>query len=352
MEILGKTLEQVTDIFKKKYQKGAYHASAIYREVFKRGNLDYSKAQAFKKSPVFCHALTNSLTISPGEVIDQFKEGNLTKFITRLKDGKMIESVIIPMRNYQTLCVSSQIGCKMGCRFCETGKMGFIRDLEPHEIVGQLFNAKFILGQNIQNIVFMGMGEPLDNFDSVIQAIHIFSEQKGFDIALRHITLSTAGLVSKIEQLNALGLQRLRLAVSINAAEEKTRSFLMPVNQSAPLKALKRTLEGYRLPRRGSFLFEYILIKGLNDRAEDAVKLAEFIGQLPVRLNLIPYNPVDGLNFSSPSDDAVNRFSEILTKNGVFVVKRWSKGCSLGAGCGQLGKQSQKGSKVWSCKNG
>ena len=352
MEILGKTLQQVTDIFKRRYQKGEYHASAIYREVFKRGNLDYTGAQEFQKSPIFCHMLENLVTISPGQVVDQFKQGNLTKFITRLKDGQKIESVIIPMRNYQTLCVSSQIGCRMGCRFCETGKMGFARDLEPHEIVGQLFNAKFILGQDIQNIVFMGMGEPLDNFDSVIQAIMILSEQKGFDIALRHITLSTAGLISKIEQLNGLGLQRLRLAVSINAADDKTRSFLMPVNQSAPLKKLRQVLEHYRLPKRGSFLFEYILINGLNDRPEDAVKLAEFIGQLPVRLNVIPYNPVDGFNFTTPSDDAVNRFSDTLTKNGIFVVKRWSKGSSLGAGCGQLGKQSTTKQKVGFSENG
>ena len=226
----------------------------------------------------------------------------------------------------------------MGCRFCETGRMGFKRNLTVSEITGQLFNARFILKEKIKNIVFMGMGEPFDNFDPVIRAMRIMNEQKGFDIAFRHITLSTAGLTNGIETLGNLNLPGLRLAVSINASDDKTRSWLMPMAGS--METLKKTLERFPLPKRGCFLFEYILIKGLNDSKKDAIRLSEYIKPLPVRLNLIPYNPVSRFNYKSPCDDDMKRFSDILTDNGIFVVKRWSKGRSVAAGCGQLGRKT------------
>ena len=338
MKILELTLEQLSAELKKRYGKGLYHASALFREIFKSGNTDFLCAEEFMASPAFAEKLKNHVNLSPGCIIETFKEDNLTKFITRLSDGQKIESVIIPMTNHQTLCVSSQVGCKMGCRFCETGKMGFKRNLQVSEITGQLFNARFVLNRNIKNIVFMGMGEPLDNFDNVIQAIRIMNEQKGFNIALRHITVSTVGLIKGIEKLGRLGLNGLRLAISINASDDKTRSWLMPVNQTAPLEGLKKSLTLFPLPNRGCFLFEYILIKGLNDSQNDAIRLARYIKPLPVRLNLIAYNPVDGFDFESPCDDDMHRFSDVLMNEGVFVVKRWSKGRSVAAGCGQLGR--------------
>ena len=338
MKILELTLDQLTARFDKAYGKGRFHATALFREIFKFGNREFFSAKEFMASPVFAGELRKSLTCSPGEIIEILEDNNLTKFITRLSDGQKIESVIIPMANHQTLCVSSQVGCKMGCRFCETGRMGFKRNLQVSEITGQLFNARFNLKKNIKNIVFMGMGEPFDNFDHVIQAIRVMNEQRGFDIALRHITVSTAGVIHGIEKLGRLGMMGLRLAVSINSPDDNIRSWLMPVNQTAPLQRLKKSLEMFPLPRRGCFLFEYILIKGFNDSQNDAIRLAEYIKPLPVRLNLIPYNPVSGLNFESPCDDDMVRFSDVLTENGVFVVKRWSKGRSVSAGCGQLGK--------------
>ncbi len=341
MELLNLTLVQLTAVFKKEYQKGGFHAAVLFREVFKNGNPDFLNTPEFERSPAFAALLKNRVSITPGQVIDTVKEGRLTKLITQLSDNLKIESVIIPMTRHNTLCVSSQVGCKMGCRFCETGKMGFLRDLEVNEIVGQLLNARFVLKEKIKNIVFMGMGEPFDNFENVIQAIRVMNEQKGSDIALRHITISTAGLTAGIDQLAKLGLKGLRLAVSINAASDETRSFLMPVNTAAPLKQLKASLEAFPLSQRGCFLFEYILIKGLNDSQKDAITLAEYIKPLPVRLNLIPYNPVNGFNYESPSDDEMNRFAEALTSRGIFVIKRWSKGRSVSAGCGQLGRQCE-----------
>ena len=337
MNILEFTLKELTGFFRANFGKGLFHASALYRQIYKTGSPNILSLPEFAASPAFAEKLEKRLVLAPGQVTDTFREKDLVKFITRLSDGLKIESVLIPMTGRNTLCVSSQAGCRMGCRFCETGRAGLKRNLRVSEIVGQVFNARFVLGETIKNIVFMGMGEPFDNFDNVISAIRIMTEQKGFDIALRHITVSTAGLVRGIEALGRLNMKGLRLAVSVNAADDKTRSFLMPVNHAHSLQALKTALTAFPLTRRECFLFEYILIKGLNDSASDAIKLAEYIHPLPVRLNLIPLNRVTGFNYESPCDDDMQEFAEILAGQGIFVIKRWSKGRSVSAGCGQLG---------------
>ena len=341
MNILELTLKELAGFFRAKFGKGLFHASALYRQIYKTGSRDILSLPEFAASQTFAEKLEKRLILDPGQITDTFREKDLVKFITRLSDGQKIESVLIPMTGRNTLCVSSQAGCRMGCRFCETGRAGLKRNLSVSEIVGQVFNARFVLGENIKNIVFMGMGEPFDNFDNVISAVRIMNEQKGFDIALRHITVSTAGLVNGIEALGRLNMKGLRLAVSVNAADDKTRSFLMPVHQAHSLQSLKKALTAFPLTRRECFLFEYILIKGLNDSESDAIKLAEYIHPLPVRLNLIPLNPVKGFNYESPSDDDMQSFAETLAGQGIFVVKRWSKGRSVAAGCGQLGLACQ-----------
>jgi 23S rRNA (adenine2503-C2)-methyltransferase len=338
MNILALTLNQLVRIFETDYGKGRFHARALYREIFKHGNTVPFKAPEFAVSGALARSLEQALVLAPGKVVDIFEEGDLTKFITRLSDGRKIESVIVPMNRYNTLCASTQVGCRMGCTFCETGRMGLKRHLAVHEITGQLFNARYTLKKPVKNIVFMGMGEPLDNFEFVMAAVHIMNEQQGFDIALRHMTLSTAGLVPGIEKLAKQNLPGIRLAVSINAPDNETRSRLMPVNRAWPLETLKTALSRFPLPHKGTFLFEYILIKGVNDSPAHAEQLAAFIHPLPVRLNLIPCNPVPGLGFESPSDEQMNQFSQHLVKQGIFVIRRWSKGRSVSAGCGQLGR--------------
>ncbi len=338
IDILSLSLGQLEQEFKQNYGKGQFHARALFREIFKQGNLDFLSAPEFVGSPKFSAALNNQVVLAPGEVVKTFDEENLTKFITRLPDGLKIESVIIPMARHNTLCVSSQVGCRMGCVFCETACLGFKRNLSATEIVGQLYNARHVLGHVIKNIVFMGMGEPLDNFDSVMKAIGVMNEQMGFDIALRHITLSTAGLVPGIERLAQMKLSGIRLAISINGPDDQVRSRLMPINNRYPMAELKKSLTAYPLSKRGVFLFEYILIRGVNDSAAQAAQLATFIHPLQVRLNLIPYNPIDSFGHDSPSDEEMHVFADLLTQRGVFVIKRWSKGRSVSAGCGQLGK--------------
>ncbi|MFU8769820.1 MAG: 23S rRNA (adenine(2503)-C(2))-methyltransferase RlmN [Desulfotignum sp.] len=341
MNILALTLDQLVRILETDYGKGRFHARALYREIFEKGNLNFGSAPEFAASQALAQSFEKRFYVEPGQVVDTFQEADLTKFITRLSDGQKIESVIVPMNRYNTLCLSTQVGCRMGCTFCETGRMGLKRHLGVHEITGQLFNARHTLKKPVKNIVFMGMGEPFDNFESVMAAARIMNEQQGFDIALRHMTLSTAGLVPGIEKLAALNLPGIRLAVSINAPDNETRSRLMPVNRVWSLETLKSALARFPLPHKGTFLFEYILIKGVNDSPAHADRLAQFIHPLPVRLNLIPCNKVPGLGFESPSDEQMNRFSQHLVEKEIFVIRRWSKGRSVSAGCGQLGRSRQ-----------
>lgn len=340
IDLLTYPLDQLVRTFEKEFGKGRFHAEALYREIFKKGNPAFLSAPEFLKSPKFAQLMKQEIVIAPGRVVETFEEENLTKFITGLDDGLKIESVIIPMTRYKTLCVSSQVGCRMGCAFCETAKLGFKRNLTVSEIVGQVYNARHTLKEPVKNVVFMGMGEPFDNFDAVMGAVAVLTEQKGFDIALRHITLSTAGLVSGIDRLAEMNLPGLRLAVSVNAPDDATRSALMPVNNRYGMASLKKSLLAYPLKKRGVFLFEYILIKGVNDTLAHAAALAEFISPLPVRLNLIPYNPIDSFRHESPDDGEMHAFAQALTREGVFVIKRWSKGRSVSAGCGQLGREA------------
>ena len=337
MKLLTYTCEGLAGELGRRYGKGMYHAAAICRELFKNGNGDFSAAPEFARSGRLLARISDDASLLRPKVTRQKREGAVVKFVSALEDGCEIESVVVPMTTYKTLCVSSQVGCRMGCRFCETGKMGLTRNLTVEEIVAQLFTARFVLGHDIRNIVFMGMGEPLDNFDAVTQAIRVMSDQRGFDVALKNITLSTVGLEKGIRQLAGLGWPQLKLAVSLNAPDDAVRSALMPVNRGTPMAALRETLQAYPLGSRGMFLMEYVLIRGVNDGPDAAEKLAAYLAPLPVRLNLIPYNPGTDAPWEAPSDAEVNRFGDRLEELGVFVRKRWSKGRELMAGCGQLG---------------
>jgi len=271
------------------------------------------------------------------------EEDGLIKFVTRLDDGLCIESVIIPMSSYSTLCVSSQVGCKMGCAFCETGSNGFYRNLDTEEIVGQIYTARFHFGYEIRNVVIMGMGEPLDNFDNVIRAIRIISDQRVFNIAKRHITVSTVGMAEGLRKLAGLGWQDLKLAISLNAPNDTIRSRIMPINHTFPMGRLRQALMDYPLKRKSTIFVEYVLIKGLNDTRESARQLAEYLKPLKTKVNLIPVNPntYADTRFETPSQEDMNRFYGWLTENGLFVRKRTARGLGLMAACGQLGGRNQ-----------
>jgi 23S rRNA (adenine2503-C2)-methyltransferase len=336
MNILSLTFPQLAAEMFRRYGKGEYHAAALFREIFKKGRLgSFEKAPEFLASSTLARRLTLDVQFPDCRISSQMENG-IVKFSTELCDGNCIESVIIPARTRATLCVSSQVGCKQGCAFCATGMRGFVRDLSVEEIVWQVYAARFVLKRHIDNIVFMGMGEPLDNFDNVIQAIRVMSDQRGLDIPQSNITVSTAGHIEGIKKLAEAGMPRLRLAISINAANDEIRSALMPINKKYPLAALKEALLAFPLCKKGVFFIEYVLLSGINDSREMAVKLARYVKGLPVRVNVITYNPNASLPYLPPSSKLVKQFCDWLVEDHVFVRKRKSQGLDILAACGQL----------------
>jgi 23S rRNA (adenine2503-C2)-methyltransferase len=271
------------------------------------------------------------------QVVERIAAEEVVKLVFGLADGLRVETVVIPMANHSTVCISSQVGCAMGCRFCRTGRMGLLRNLTAAEIVAQVYTVKVLMGAAVRNVVFMGMGEPLDNFHNVVQAIGVLSDQRGLDIALRHITLSTVGLPRGIQRLAALGWPQLKLAVSLNAPDNRLRDRLMPVNRRHPMERLKEALSQYPLARGNAIFMEYVLIKGVNDDPRFAAALAAFFQGLDVKLNLIAYNPSDGSPFEAPAEGDLERFHRALIDQRVFVRRRSSKGAGILAACGQLG---------------
>lgn len=265
------------------------------------------------------------------------------KFLFDLWDGNRIESVLIPERTHDTLCISSQVGCAQGCRFCLTARMGFVRNLTAGEIVAQVRDIKLMLGKQNQltNIVFMGMGEPLANYESVRTAIETFvDDTAGLGFSPRKITVSTSGLVPKMHDLGYDS--QVQMAVSLNAVDNETRTRLMPINKTYPIETLLETCWSYPLATRRKVTFEYILMKGLNDSESHALKLAKLLRPSMAKVNLIPFNPHEGCDFERPEESTVLKFQNILLNRNFTTNIRQSKGTDISAACGQLhAKQSQ-----------
>ncbi|BBO76661.1 dual-specificity RNA methyltransferase RlmN [Desulfosarcina widdelii] len=336
-DIFSLTHDQFVDAAFHRYGKKAYYSSPVYRQIMKNGQTDLSALDSADRIPQWLDQTEADLGPMRGKVVKRIDDGGVAKFVTRLDDGLDIESVIIPMHRRHTLCVSSQVGCRMGCRFCRTGKMGLIRNLDAGEIVEQIFTARHGLGVDVRNVVFMGMGEPLDNLDNVVQAIRVLEDQRGMDIARRYITVSTAGVVDGIDRLARLDDGPVNLAISLNAPNDEVRSRIMPVNRNNPMAALKASLLRYPLRKKSACFIEYVLIQGINDRPEHARALARYLKPLPVKLNLIAYNPTPDSGLQAPSPDAVEQFRSWLVAEKVFVRQRGEKGGAIMAACGQLG---------------
>ncbi len=258
------------------------------------------------------------------------------KLLLKTKEGALFESVLMPTEHRVTLCVSCQVGCKMGCTFCQTGKMGFNRNLSRGEILSQLIIANVLIPERkITNVVFMGMGEPLDNYDEVVAACKTMIDPQCFDLSKHHVTVSTCGLVPEIQRLG----QELpvRLAISLHSADETERSVLMPINRKYSLKDLKEVLIEYPAPSRYGITFEYVMIRGKNDSIQHAKKLVSFLhGIKKVKVNLIPMNPFPGSPMSSSDLEQIHTFQRYLTDRSIAAPVRYSRGQDVSAACGQL----------------
>lgn len=256
------------------------------------------------------------------------------KFLFELGDGERIESVYIREAERHTLCVSTQVGCALGCRFCATGRMGFRRNLSAGEIVDQVLLVEREVGEEVSNLVLMGMGEPLLNYENVIAACELVRHERGLAIGHRRIVISTAGWVPGIMRLAEEG-HRFKLAISLNATTDEQRQALMPIAERYPLQELLNAVVFYyrRSGRRPTF--EYVLLAGVNDSPEDARRLRELLKQVPCKVNLIPYNPTDDL-FRRPTAERIEAFRQGLAPLKAPVIVRWSKGDDIQAACGQL----------------
>ena len=342
-------------------------ASAAYKRLMRQGDASLLPEPYRSRTP--------SLPIV-GEQRSDGSEGETVKILTEVParaegsshaeqkayaEGRMlpVESVVIPMlgstgKLTHTLCVSSQVGCAMGCTFCETAQMGLVRNLTAAEIVAQWHTAQFHhcaqSGKTIKNIVFMGMGEPLDNLDHVLQAIEILTDNNGPGISPRGVTVSTVGRVDGLrrlrEQCLKTGWRRLGIAISVNAPNDKVRDELMPINRKWNMAELQEVLIDF--PRSGNvpIMIEYVLIPGVNDANEHADELVEFVRPLHCAVNVIPYNPRRNSPWPAPSDEDVYRFVQRVKSGGVFTKRRRTKGRDQMAACGQLGTQHIRGRKM------
>lgn len=257
------------------------------------------------------------------------------RYLLQLDDGNFIESVLMKYHHGYTICVSSQVGCAMGCAFCASTRGGKVRNLTPGEIVGQVMTVGNDLGERISNIVLMGMGEPLDNFDNVMRFLEIVNNPNGLNIGMRHISLSTCGLAERIRELADRQLQ-LTLSVSLHAPNDEKRSKIMPVNRRYPIKTLIDACRYYIDKTNRRISFEYTLINGVNDTEEEAKELLKLISGMLCHVNLIPVNEVKETGFSASGRAAVERFREVLENGGISATVRREMGADISAACGQL----------------
>ena len=271
------------------------------------------------------------------------------KFLFRLSDANLIESVLIPASpalygeksDRRTICISTQVGCAYGCKFCASGLEGFSRNLRANEIIDQIIVIERVSGEKIDNIVFMGMGEPLANFENVMRAIRIVNAPWGLGIGARHITLSTSGLAPQIKKLADEPLQ-IRLAVSLHGATDEVRNQIMPVNRKYNIETLLSACDYYAERKKQRLTFEYILIAGVNDSDEQAHLLAQHARRLFAKVNLLPYNTVEGLEWSRPSRNRQEKFLSILRAHKIPATLRREKGHDIDAACGQLRLQTSR----------
>ncbi|MFC1552327.1 23S rRNA (adenine(2503)-C(2))-methyltransferase RlmN [Candidatus Latescibacterota bacterium] len=340
--LTGLLPEEISALLPKKKEK--YRGMQIFRWIHEHGVRSFDEMTNLSKA--FREEIKEIFTVGAIEMIKVIHspDGATSKFLWSLDDGKKIESVIIRDKKRSTACISSQAGCKFGCAFCRTGEMGFKRNLTSGEIIDQLIKMKQHLsksGEKISNIVFMGMGEPLDNLDEVIRAIKIINMEEALEISQYKVTVSTCGITPGITKLTQT-FKKVGLAVSLNAPDDELRSKLMPCNRAYPLNEMLDATRAYAKSSGRRVTFEYILIDNVNDSLKSARKLLEITKKVPSKINLIPFNEYEGSDFKRPSDSRIEAFQRILVEGHATAIIRKSKGTDILAACGQLATKMEK----------
>ncbi|MCM8788380.1 MAG: 23S rRNA (adenine(2503)-C(2))-methyltransferase RlmN [Candidatus Omnitrophica bacterium] len=311
-----------------------YRAVQIFNWLYARGIEDFLRMSDVPER--LRQILDFEYTAKFPEVFDvKISRDGTRKYVFRLFDNRFVETVVIPEGKRMTICVSTQVGCKFGCLFCASGKMGFIRNLNVSEILGQILHILFKEKTRITNIVFMGMGEPFDNYDSVVKAIRIINDKNGIAIGSRRIIVSTSGVVPRIMDFAKIGCQ-VRLSISLHSAIDRTRSMLMPINKMFPLSQLFNACRFYRNETKRRITFEYILLDGINDDEQHVISLAEMANSLSADVNIIPFSKIKKCSLNSASAKKIKWFTDTLIRKGARATIRRSRGSDIEAACGQL----------------
>ena len=335
----GLTLPEISRIVAE-MNEPAYRAGQIASWVYKKAAGSFDEMTNLSKS--LRTELADRACLNPLTPVRRSKSrhGPTTKYLFELQDGQKVETVLIGGSRRNTLCISTQVGCAIGCRFCASGLEGLVRNMTSAEIVDQVVQVKqqvMLAGDDrpINNIVVMGMGEPLANYRPVLRAVRIINADWGLGIGARKITLSTSGLVPKIYQLAEEKIQ-FELSVSLHAADDRTRTSIVPINRRYPLKQLMRACRHYTGTTDRIITYEYVLLKGVNDRFQDAENLVKLLKKDKCKLNLIPYNPVQGLPYETPDEHRRTAFADALRAGGLQLTIRRERGRDIDAACGQL----------------
>lgn len=347
MHIHSLSLDQIKEWLVQQGEK-PFRAAQIFEWIYQKtiGSWDEMSniSSSLKKT------LSEHFTLSCLHLVktEESSDGQTIKFLWRLEDDKLVESVLILAPGRQTVCVSSQVGCPARCAFCASGKAGLIRSLSAYEIFEQVYLIQKFLaekGQRVSNVVFMGMGEPLENYDEIIKCIKLLCDPLRLNLAERKITVSTVGIVEGIKKLAAEGLQ-INLVLSLHAPNQHIRKKIIPFARKYELADILSSMLYYAEKTGRDITYEYTLLKNINDQAEHAEELALLVKDHPCTVNLIPYNPVEGLHLQRPEKESIESFRSILESKGIVVTWRYTKGKDIAAACGQLALKTEKDTLV------
>ncbi len=332
MSIYGLTREELEQYFLTINEK-KFKALQIFEWLYQKKERNIANFSNIKKE--IRERLQKDFSFDLPTIVKREIDEDVEKFLFKLSDGEHIEAVLMRHNYGLSVCVSSEVGCNMGCRFCESGRLKKVRDLKTSEMVGQIIQIEKEINERIKSVVIMGIGEPLDNYQNVMNFIKIINDPKGLAIGARHITLSTCGLISKIKELSTFPLQ-INLAISLHAPNDELRSFLMPINKAYPLKDVIAAVKEYIEKTNRRVTMEYILLKDVNDSIACAHELATLLKGMNVYVNLIPYNETNHLEFKKSSKKAIDAFYQTLQKEKINVTVRREFGSKISAACGQL----------------
>jgi 23S rRNA (adenine2503-C2)-methyltransferase len=334
---------ELVELLDKEFGATKFRANQMFEWVYRKGVTDFEQMTNIGRD--LRERLSQRFVFPKARIHDrQISTDGTRKYLFEVEGGDLVEAVMIKQLKRMTLCVSSQVGCAMACSFCRTGTMGLKRSLSTSEILrqvnGVIEDAKNF-GDSFSNIVFMGMGEPLHNYDGVTRAVRNLTNSIGYGMSPRKVTVSTSGLVPQMRKLAESGVA-VSLAVSLNATTDETRTEVMPVNKRWPIKELLAAVKDFPVGPRKKVTIEYVMLGGLNDTDADMKRLVGRMRGLPVKVNLIPYNDNAGLGFNSPARDWVFTWQRYLNDHGIQAFIRWSKGADIAAACGQLATDSRK----------